>query len=687
MKHGCYRNRELSWLDFNERVLDEAADTENPLCERMMFASIFKSNLDEFFMVRVGMLHDNMVFNGNPRENKTGMSASEQLAAIADAVRRLMKKSDSVFDEIMHDALRYGVRLVNFNNLTKKQSAAMEMYFENEIKPLLSPQIVGKKHPFPFLKNKEIYVLVTLETKKSTSRKIGIIPCCTGLFSRLIPALGENGTFMLAEELILHYADKVFDGYKIHSKAVMRVIRSADIDTDDAFESNSDYRNEMEKIIRKRGRLCPVKLELSREIGAASVTHLCSLLKLSEDMVFLSESPLDLSFISEIRGFLKSDAKLFYIPREPQKSPFVNENESIIGQIEKKDIMLSYPYESMKPFLKMLSEASCDPSVVSIKMTLYRVSKFSKVVEALIDAAENGKEVVVILELRARFDEENNIEWSKRLEEAGCRVIYGLDNLKVHSKLCLITRKTKNSIEYITQAGTGNYNEKTARQYTDCSLMTASFEIGTEAAYVLNELAMGQTAEKTEHLLVAPRLLRTGLINLIDLQTKRAADGKEAYIGIKINSLTDKKIIDRLIRASRAGVKIEMIVRGICCLVPGVKGYTENITVRSIVGRFLEHSRIYIFGAEDERQIYISSADLMTRNTMRRVEVAVPIYDADIKARIADMFSAMLHDNVKARQLLCSGRYEKYPVTDMPFNSQEYFYEQSYLSAKSQSQI
>ncbi len=681
MKIKCFKNRELSWLDFNKRVLEEAADSKNPLCERMTFASIFKSNLDEFFMVRVGMLYDSMLFDNDPKENKTNMKASEQLCAIAESTRKLMAECDDVFDEIMGEALCYGVRLVNFNNLSKSQSIAMEKYFDREILPLLSPQIVGRKHPFPFLINKEIYVLVALETKKN-NEKIGIIPCNTGVFSRLIPALDEEGTFMLAEELILHYVAKVFNGYKIKEKSVMRIVRNADINTDEAFNDDVDYRDAMERIIKKRKKLCPVKLEFSRKLSSETIKYMCSMLNLAEERVFRSTSPLDLSFVSELQDFLKDKKELFYTPVEPQPSYMIDENESIIEQIRKKDVLLSYPYESMKPFLKMLEEAAHDPSVVSIKMTLYRVAKYSKIVETLISAAENGKEVVVIVELRARFDEENNIEWSKRLEDAGCRIIYGLDFLKVHSKLCLIARKTQDAVEYISQIGTGNYNEKTAKQYTDYSLMTSSYEIGKEVANVLNELAIGRVVEESQHLLVAPKCLQNKVLDMIDDEIEKAKQGFDAYVGAKINSLTDKKIIDKLIDASEAGVKVELIVRGICCLVPGIKDYTENIVVKSIVGRFLEHSRVYIFGAGADPRLYISSADYMTRNTIHRVEVAVPIYDRQIKKRILHMFDVMMRDNVKARIMQSNGRYVRFTDgTEEPLNSQEYFYREAYARA------
>ena len=680
-KHCCYKNRELSWLDFNKRVLEEAEDKSNPLCERMNFVSIFKSNLDEFFMVRVGSLYDSMMFSGNPKENKTNMTAKEQLGAVSERTAVLTAEFDKTYSAIMKEAEKHGVKLVRFNKLTKKQAALTELYFNNEILPLLSPQIVGKKHPFPFLKNKEIYVLVNLETKRAGSVKIGIIPCNNGVFKRLIPMPGTKGSFMLIEELILNYVSKVFGGYRIKEKAVMRVIRNADIDTDEGFNDDIDYRKTMEKIIQKRKKLCPVKLELSEKISDDTLTYLCSMLNLPKGRAFCSDSPLDLGFISGIQDFLKNKTELFYPPREPQPPMMVNSGESMTAQVRKGDILLSYPYESIKPFIRLLTEAANDPTVVSIKMTLYRVSKFSKIVQTLIEAAENGKEVMVLMELRARFDEENNIEWSKRLEEAGCRIIYGLDHLKVHSKLCLITRKTEASIEYITQIGTGNYNEKTAALYTDYALITASEEIGREDAEVLNELAIGKTIEKTEHLLAAPNCLQNKLLDMIDEEIAKAESGHTAYIGVKVNSVTDKRIIDRLIKASCAGVKIEMIVRGICCLIPGIPEQTENITVRSIVGRYLEHSRVYIFGSGADSRVYISSADFMTRNTLHRVEIAAPIYDSKVKKRILDMFSVMMKDNVKARIQQNNGSYIHAAGGDYLLNSQEYFYDGAYAAA------
>ena len=656
-------NRELSWLKFNERVLEEAENKKVPLCERLTFASIYQSNLDEFFRVRVGSLVDQMLLSGKIRDNKTKMTAKEQIEAVLHQVTKLNRRKDAVYDAIMGQLEEYGVRLVDFRKISKKESEYLEKYFLSEIAPVISPAIVGKRQPFPFLKNNEIYAVVVLQTK-SGKEKLGIIPCSNTGFKRLVE-LPTEGTYMLAEELILHYIPKVFKRYNIKAKSLIRVTRNADIDADALYDEDLDYRDFMTELIKRRKKLAPVRLELTREMDGEIVDVLCDYLELDPDYVFQVQAPLE----------------LFYDKRMPQKSPQFKENESIFPQLKEKDKLLSYPYESMKPFLNFLREAANDKEVISIKMTLYRVAKHSKIVEYLIDAAENGKEVLVV-ELKARFDEENNIEWSRRLEDAGCRVIYGLDGYKVHSKLCLVTRKSEGQVEYYTQIGTGNYNEKTARLYTDLSLMTANVEIGLEAAKVFQALSMEETVDNVEHLLVAPRCLQNKVLAMIDEEIAYAKEGKEAYIGLKMNSLTDKKIIDKLIEASQRGVKIDMVIRGICCLIPGVKGKTENIQVRSIVGRFLEHSRIYIFGTQEREKVYIASADFMTRNTLRRVEVAAPIYDKDLKMQLEEMFITMLSDNQKARQEDSRGNYEIAEAQETPLNSQEFFYEQAYINAQ-----
>ena len=679
MSQQVYMNRELSWLKFNERVLEEAENKKVPLCERLTFASIYQSNLDEFFRVRVGSLVDQMLLGGKIRDNKTKMTAKEQIEAVLHQVMKLNRRKDAVYDAIMGQLEDYGIRLVDFRKISKKESEYLEKYFLNEIAPVISPTIVGKRQPFPFLKNNEIYAVVVLQTK-SGKEKLGIIPCSNTGFKRLVE-LPTAGTYMLAEELILHYIPEVFERYNIKAKSLIRVTRNADIDADALYDEDLDYRDFMAELIKRRKKLAPVRLELTREMDGEIVDVLCDYLELDSDYVFQVQAPLDLSFVFEIQDTLRKTPELFYEKRVPQKSSQFRDGEPVFPQIREKDKLLSYPYESMKPFLNFLREAANDKEVISIKMTLYRVAKHSKIVEYLIDAAENGKEVLVLVELKARFDEENNIEWSRRLEDAGCRVIYGLDGYKVHSKLCLVTRKSEGKVEYYTQIGTGNYNEKTARLYTDLSLMTANVEIGLEAAKVFQALSMEETVDNVQHLLVAPRCLQNKVLSMIDEEIACAKEGKEAYIGLKMNSLTDKKIIDKLIEASQAGVKIDMVIRGICCLIPGVKGKTENIQVRSIVGRFLEHSRIYIFGTQEREKVYIASADFMTRNTLRRVEVATPIYDKDLKMQLEEMFITMLSDNQKARQEDSRGNYEIAEAQETPLNSQEFFYEQAYMRA------
>ena len=607
------------------------------------------------------------------------MTAKEQIQAVLHQVTKLNRRKDAVYDTIMGQLEDYGIRLVDFRKISKKESEYLEKYFLNEIAPVISPTIVGKRQPFPFLKNNEIYAVVVLQTK-SGKEKLGIIPCSNTGFKRLVE-LPTAGTYMLAEELILHYIPEVFERYNIKAKSLIRVTRNADIDADALYDEDLDYRDFMAELIKRRKKLAPVRLELTREMDGEIVDVLCDYLELDSDYVFQVQAPLDLSFVFEIQDTLRKTPELFYEKRVPQKSSQFRDGEPVFPQIREKDKLLSYPYESMKPFLNFLREAANDREVISIKMTLYRVAKHSKIVEYLIDAAENGKEVLVLVELKARFDEENNIEWSRRLEDAGCRVIYGLDGYKVHSKLCLVTKKSEGQVEYYTQIGTGNYNEKTARLYTDLSFMTANVEIGLEAAKVFQALSMEETVDNVQHLLVAPRCLQNKVLSMIDEEIACAKEGKEAYIGLKMNSLTDKKIIDKLIEASQAGVKIDMVIRGICCLIPGVKGKTENIQVRSIVGRFLEHSRIYIFGTQEREKVYIASADFMTRNTLRRVEVAAPVYDKDLKMQLEEMFITMLSDNQKARQEDSRGNYEIAEAQETPLNSQEFFYEQAYMRA------
>lgn len=685
---NIYCNRELSWLKFNERVLEEAESKDVPLCERLTFASIFQTNLDEFFMVRVGSLQDQMLLHKEIRDNKTKKTAKEQIEAILEEVKRLGKRHGKAFENLLQELEAYGVRFVDFRHIDEGVSQRLERYFKTEIAPLISPTIISKRQPFPFLRNKDIYIVAVLETK-SKKERLGIIPCSNNVFKRLIELPDHPGTFMLSEEFILHYVPEVFKGYRIKAKSVIRITRNADIDADALYDEDLDYRDFMADLIKKRKKLTPVRIEFSREMNKNVVATLCKYLEMDKTHVFLSDAPLDLSFVFEIQDRLRKNPELFYEKKVPQKSPMFQDGESILAQIRREDKLLSYPYESIRPFLHMLNEAAEDPEVISIKMTLYRLAKQSKVVEALVEAAENGKEVIVLVELRARFDEENNIEWSRRLEDAGCQVIYGLDGYKVHSKLCLITRKNDNHVEYFTQIGTGNYNEKTSRLYTDLSLMTSDPAIGLEASNVFQALLKGEVVEQSEKLLVAPKCLQNRVLEMIDEEIEHARHEEPAYVGVKLNSLTDKKIIDKLAEASKAGVKIDLVIRGICCLLPGIPEKTENIRVISIVGRFLEHSRIYIFGTEERSKVYIASADFMTRNTVRRVEVAAPVEDVRLKECLLKDFRIMLNDNVQARKMNPDGNYTRIRNDKEPLSAQEYFYEEAYKKAgkKEQPQV
>ena len=676
-------NRELSWLKFNERVLDEAGNPRVPLAERLTFVSIYQSNLDEFFRVRVGTLMDQMESSEVVRENKTNMTSEEQVKAILKTTRELDQKKTVIYEQLMGELEPKGIRLINFNKLSAEEGKLLETYFDHEIAPYLSSYIVSKQQPFPFLNNRDIYAVALLATKGGKSRT-AVIPCSNTVFKRLIDIPTRKGTFMLSEELILHFLPKMFANYEVKAKSLLRITRNADIDTETVYDEDLDYREAMENLIKQRKRMNPVRMELSRELDKKMIRALCRDIHIEKEQVFLSRVPLDMSFVFAIQGYLKNtnQEELFYQRRSPRMTPQIDDRSPLIPQIREKDVLLSYPFESIKPFINLLNEAARDDSVVSIKMTLYRLANKSQIVDALVEAAENGKEVVVLVELRARFDEESNISYSRILEEAGCRVIYGLNGFKVHSKLCLIARKTDEGVSYITQIGTGNYNEKTSALYTDLSLITANQEIGKEAAEVFAALLKGETIEETNLLLVAPKCLQNKVLAMIDEEIAQVKEGQEGYVGIKMNSLTDKVIIDKLIEASQAGVRIELIVRGICCLIPEVPGYTENIQVVSIVGRFLEHSRIYRFGTKNREKVYIASADLMTRNTVRRVEVAAPILDKKVREYLSWMFETMMNDDEKGKRLTAKGTYVERDINKVKLNSQELFYSLAYSNAE-----
>lgn len=679
---SIYISRELSWLKFNERVLEEASDENVPLFERLKYISIFMNNLDEFFMIRVGSLQDQSLIKEAPVDNKTGMTPREQIAAVMKSARRIVSRKNKVYASCVKKLAKYNVRHVDMSELNEQDEEFLRGYYIREIYPLLSPQIIDNRHPFPFLINKGIYVGVYFISHRDI--KFGIIPAY-GAFSRMIALPGAGIRFVLAEDVIYHYTDMIFGSHNLIDKMVFRVTRNADIISDAAmFEEDTDFRFIMKELLKKRVKLAPVRLEIRGELKKEFIKYLCKKLSLEQSRVFISDGPLDLSYVGRLEEML-SDAvrkKTMFQPLVPQDSPMVAPGR-IFPQVLEKDLLLSYPYENMKPFIRLMYEAAEDPDVVSIKITLYRVGRESEIVRSLITAAENGKDVIVVVELRARFDEQDNIEWATRLSDAGCRVIYGVEECKVHSKLLLITRKTGKSIQYITQIGTGNYNERTARQYTDLSLITSNSEIGLDAVALFNDILVNNINGTYKTLMVAPASMRASVISLIQTEIDYVSKGEPASIFAKMNSLTDKAIIDKLIEASAAGVKIRLIVRGICCLRSGVPGITDNITILSVVGRFLEHERVYCFGEGQRRRVFISSADWMTRNTERRIEVACPIYDNDIADRIVGMMETCMSDNTKARLQQPDGTYVRQEPAEgeAPLYGQMLFFERAYEAA------
>ena len=656
MINECFENRELSWLKFNERVLEEAEDSRNPLCERATFLSIFQTNLDEFFMVRIGSLTDQQMIDPDGRDNKSYMTAGEQIEAALARIRELCVRKDKCYHEVMDLLNEQGISIVNFRSISPSAEAELRSSFKDKLQPFLSTYFFGKSQYFPFLKNKEIYAVALLSTNQGKS-KIAIVPCGNSVFPRLIPVPGKKGSYILAEEFILHFLPEMFTDAKIVSKTLARITRNADIDADSIYDEDLNYRDHMAEVIEMRTKLAPVRLELSRQIGENVIKMLCKELNLNMNRVYGYETPLDLSFLFAINDELRSHSELFYVPRAPQYHPDLPENESVIDRIRNKDMLLHYPYQSIRPFLRLLSEAAHDKRVTHIRMTLYRVARNSKVIESLVEAAENGKNVEVFVELKARFDEENNISWSRMLEQAGCKVTYGIEHIKVHSKLCQITLKGDDSEWHITQIGTGNYNEKTSRLYTDLCLMTADEELAKEASAVFEALKLSGTVDSTSHLLVSPHCMQNKIIDMIDQQIIKVKNGESGRIRMKVNGLSDKSIIIKLIEASCAGVKTELVVRGVCCLKAGVPNFTDNITIRSIVGRYLEHSRIYIFGEDEDASVFISSADLMTRNMLRRVEIGCPIRDEKIRQEILGIFETYMQDNMQAREMKSDGKY------------------------------
>ena len=663
------QNRELSWLKFNQRVLEEAKDSSVPLLERMKFVSIFTSNLDEFFMIRVGSLYDMSLTDNSTIDSRSGMNPKEQLDAIFAAVAPLYKERDKTYSEIKKLLNPYGVCGLSIKELEQQEKKYVKKYFKDQILPILSPQIVDANHPFPHLLNKELYVIASL--KQNGTSMIGIVPV-PQFVSDILYLPGHDIRYIRMEKVIMEYLDVVFDKYEVSNKNYICVTRNADVSPDDeALEINDDFRLLMQETLHKRRRMAVVRMETAEPLDKELEKYFCDKFKITPAQIYRTKMPMKLDYIFSIMDKVPASLKRSLVdePFTPQPSRYLTDGK-VIPQVKKKDILLSYPYESMDPFLRMIKEAAYDPTVLTIRITIYRLAKKARLVEYLCAAAENGKEVTVLIELRARFDEQNNIDWSERLEEAGCRVIYGFEGYKVHSKICLITYRNRNNIEYITQVGTGNYNEKTATMYTDVSLITADKGIGEDAAVFFKNMSIGNLNGSYQHIIVSPTSLKPKVLSLMDEEIKKGTNGR---IIMKMNSVTDVDFIQKVSEASNAGVKVDLIVRGICCILPGVKGYTENLRVTSIVGRYLEHSRIFLFGTGADQKIYIGSADMMTRNTEKRVEVACPVYDETIRKQLTHMLKIMLADNVKARELKSDGKYYMKEKGTSKVNSQEYF--------------
>lgn len=671
------QNRELSWLKFNQRVLQEAKDQSVPLLERMKFVSIFTSNLDEFFMIRVGSLFDMASMGDHSVDSRSGLTPKQQLEKIYEAVAPLYKERDKTYADIKKQLQPYGVCSLTIKELEQQERKYIKKYFKEQILPVLSPQIVDSKHPFPHLISNQIYVIAYVfdEGKKM----VGIVPV-PHFVPEIVYLPGNDIRFIRIENVIKEYLELVFEHYEVSDKNFIRITRNADISPEDeGFDEDDDFRNRMKKTLHKRRRMAAVRLEVAENLTKEQEKYLCDKLDIDPIQIFRTKAPMMLEYMFQVAEKIPVSMKkpLLYEPFSPQQSAMVQE-ESMMKQVKKQDILLSYPYESMEPFLRLIKEASSDPNVLTIKITIYRLAKKARLVEYLCAAAENGKEVTVLIELRARFDEQNNIDWSERLEEAGCRVIYGFEGYKVHSKICLITYRNRNGIRYITQIGTGNYNEKTAAMYTDLALITENQEIGEDAAVFFKNMSIGNLDGEYEHLLVSPTSLKQKILHFMDEEIQKGIKG---HIVMKMNSLTDMDFIRKVSEASCAGVKVELIVRGICCILPGVEGKTENLSVTSIVGRYLEHARIFCFGEGTDQKIYIGSADMMTRNTEKRVEVACPVLDPLVKKRINHMLQIMLTDNVKARILTSSGIYVE-KSGEKNINSQETFMLEALTEAK-----
>ena len=654
-----YINRELSWLDFDNRVLALAKEKNVPLGERIKFAAIFGSNMDEFFMVRVGSLYDQTLLKNNKPDIVTHMTASEQIAAITPRVAELQAKCDKYYQHLIEQLAAAGYKKVDFNKLTKQQEHFWKAYFQRELMPLLSPQIVDARHPFPFLNNKDIYYIAQL-FHKGEGVSFGIVPVSDRFERVMFIKDGDATCFAFIEELVARYAATIFNASTVQKQCLFRVTRNADITVDEGMmDHDIDFRDVMSELLKKRRKLAAVRLQFWPEAPQEIVKFLREKLVVPSSRCYTQTSPLDSASLFKLAGRIAGDgshAEMFYPAAKPMQAPA---GYDLYTEVRKHDVLLAYPYQSIRPFIRMLQRAGSDPDVVSIKMTLYRMASDSQIVAALINAAENGKEVVAMVELRARFDEQNNIDWSKQLQDAGCTVLYGFDDYKVHSKLTLITSRVNGRYHYLTQIGTGNYNEKTSEQYTDLSFITTRQEIGEEASAVFNNMALQRLTSDVGTMLVAPLHFKTVLLEEMDRQIARAMQGQEASIILKNNSINDPQIMAKIIEASCAGVRVDMIVRGICCVRAGVPGYTENVHIRSIVGRYLEHSRIYCFGSGEDMRIYIASGDFLTRNTERRVEVGVRVDDAAIAKKLRGILDLQLRDTVNAREMQPDGTYTK----------------------------
>lgn len=686
-EQGYTQNRELSWLQFNARVLAEAEDENVPLLERFKFLAIFTSNLDEFFMIRVGSLCDMAAVDKEHTDSKSGLTAKEQLHLIYKAVEPLYARRDAAFSDVDSKLSAIGLRRLTMDSLAPDEQKYIKRYFKDIIAPVLSPQIVDSHHPFPHLEGKVLHIAALLSHKKT--ERLGLLPVPASLPP--IVFLPETPSrYILTEDILLAYADHVFEMYDILEKTVLCVTRNADIQVDDETfgVEGGDFRKKMEKLLRQRRRMAVVRVEINRPISDHFKEHFRSRFEVNDAQIFLSRTaPLKLGYAFSLGEHLPEKKRAFLsdAPFTPQQPAMLSAGQSLLKAALQRDILLSYPYESMEPFLQMIREAASDPDVLTIKITIYRLAKKARLVEYLCAAAENGKEVTVLIELRARFDEQNNIEWSERLEEAGCRVLYGFEGYKVHSKICLITYRSKsepnnkNEIRYITQIGTGNYNEKTAKMYTDYSLMTANQEIGTDAAEFFKNMSIGNLHGAYRHLIVSPVSLKARVLATMDEEIEKGSAGR---IIMKMNSVTDVDFIRKVEEASCAGVKVDLIVRGICCILPQVPGHTENVRVTSIVGRYLEHPRVFVFGKGEKTKIYIGSADMMTRNTEKRVEVACPVYDEAVKKRLLHQLKVMLADNVKAREMAEDGTYHKKAESGRKINAQETFMQEALHARK-----